>query len=218
MMDVPFSPGMPEEGDGGPGAPPAPVDPGMVTQILVASREDRGALDQLLPLVYEELSRIARRHLRRQTPGHTLNTVALVHEAYLKLVDQTLVSWQDRTHFFATAARAMRQILVDYARRRGAQKRGGGVRPLSLDDVDVAVEEQAAFLIGLDEALTRLGTVNERLAQIVEYRFFGGLTEEETAAALDISDRTVRRDWIKAKAWLRIELSGEPAAGEEPPA
>jgi RNA polymerase sigma factor (TIGR02999 family) len=198
-MDVPAPSQVPPE---------EPVDPGMVTQLLVASRDDRSALDRLLPLVYDELSRIARRHLRRQS-GQTFNTVALVHEAYLKLVDQTQVSFQDRTHFLATAARAMRHILVDYARRRGAQKRGAGVRPLSLDDVDVAVEEQAAFLLGLDEALTRLAAVNERLSQIVEYRFFGGLTEEETAAALGISDRTVRRDWIKAKAWLRLELSGE---------
>lgn len=209
-MDEPVPPGIPADD---------PVDAGVVTQLLIASRGgDPSALDRLLPLVYDELSQIAHRHLRRQPAGQTLNTSALVHEAYLKLVDQTVASWHDRTHFLATAARAMRQILVDYARRRMAAKRGGGARHLALDDVDVAVEEQAAFLVGLDEALTRLSAVNERLGQIVEYRFFGGLTEEETAAALNLSDRTVRRDWIKAKAWLRLELQAEPGADAEPAA
>ena len=178
-----------------------------ITEILIRSRGDPGGIDELFPLVYEELSRIAHRQLGRFRPGDTLNTSALVHDAYLRLVDQTRASWTDRAHFFATAARAMRFIVIDYARQRSAEKRGGRASLLRLDEVDVPIEEQADLLVALDEALTRLAGVDERLGRIVELRFFGGLTEVETAEALGLSDRTVRREWLKAKAWLHCELS-----------
>lgn len=184
------------------------ADTGSITQLLVRSRDGSAdVLDELFPLVYEELSRIAHRQLAFRRSGETLNTSALVHDAYLRLVDQTQAVWQDRTHFFATAARAMRFILVDHARRRGAQKRGGGASLLRLDDVDVAAEEQAGILLALDEALIRLDAVDARLGRIVEYRFFAGLTEAETARLMNVSERTIRRDWTKAKAWLYCELS-----------
>jgi RNA polymerase sigma factor (TIGR02999 family) len=180
-----------------------------VTELLLAYRDgDRQAFDQLLPLVYDDLRRIARRHLRRSRPGHTLDTTGLVHESYLKMVDQARVDWQDRAHFLAVSARAMRQVLIDYARRRSAAKRGGGVRPATLDEGRVAVEEQAEWLLALDQALARLGERNERLARVVECRFFAGLSEEETAAALGVSLRTVQRDWMRARAWLQEELRG----------
>lgn len=183
-------------------------DAGAVTQLLIRSREgDRDAFDALFPHVYEDLFRIAHRQLGRFRPGDTLDTSALVHDAYLRLVDQTHASWQDRGHFFATAARAMRFIIVDHARQRSTQKRGGGVSLLRLDDADVPVNEQAEMLIALDDALTRLAGVDERLARVVECRFFAGLTEVETAEALGVTDRTVRRDWLKARAWLHVELS-----------
>jgi RNA polymerase sigma factor (TIGR02999 family) len=179
-----------------------------ITEILRQSRGgDRAGLDALFPLVYDELSRIAHRQLGRLRPGETLNTSALVHDAYLRLVDQAQADFADRAHFFNTAARAMRFVIVDYARQRSAGKRGGGASLLQLDDVDVPVEEQSALLVGLDEALTRLAAVDERQARIVELRYFGGLTEVETAESLGISDRTVRREWLKAKAWLHCELS-----------
>jgi RNA polymerase sigma factor (TIGR02999 family) len=186
-----------------------PVPPSIpITELLQRSRDgDRGSVDALFSLVYDELSRIAHRQLARFRPGETLNTSALVHDAYLRLVDQTEASWNDRVHFFATAARAMRFIVVDYARQRSTEKRGGGASLLRLDEVDVPIEEQAGLLVDLDEILTRLATVDERLARIVELRFFGGLTEVETAEALGLSDRTVRREWLKAKAWLHCELS-----------
>src|SRR5690606_24041989 len=141
-------------------------------------------------------------------PGDTMNTSAVVHEAYLRLVDQTRASWNDRVHFFATAARAMRFVIVDYARRRTAEKRGGRDALFRLSEIDVPEEELASIVLGLDEALTRLSEVDERLGKVVEYRFFGGLSEEETAQALGISDRTVRREWTKARAWLMLELAG----------
>jgi RNA polymerase sigma factor (TIGR02999 family) len=179
-----------------------------ITEILQRSRDgDPDGIDALFPLVYEELSRIAHRQLGRFRPGETLNTSALVHDAYLRLVDQTHAGWADRAHFFATAARAMRFIVVDYARQRSAEKRGGGASLLRLDEVDVPIQEQAGLLVGLDETLTRLATVDARMAKIVELRFFGGLTEVETAEVLGVTDRTVRREWLKAKAWLHCELS-----------
>jgi RNA polymerase sigma factor (TIGR02999 family) len=182
-----------------------------ITDMLLQARDgDQSVVDALFPLVYDELSRIARRQLGRFRPGDTLNTSALVHDAYLRLVDQTRTGWNDRAHFLATAARAMRFVIVDYARERSADKRGGrGTSLLRLDEVDVPVEEAAELLVELHEALTRLATVDERLARIVELRFFGGLTEVETAEALGLSDRTVRREWLKAKAWLHVELSGD---------
>ena len=164
-------------------------------------------MDRLLPLVYDELRRVAHRQLGRERPGHTLSTTALVHEAYLRLVDQTRARWVDRAHFFAVAAGVMRRILVDYARRYRAAKRGGDARHVDLDQVEVSLEDRSEMLINLDEALGRLAELNPRLTQVVEYRFFGGMTEEETAEALGVTDRTVRRDWIKAKAWLSRELA-----------
>jgi RNA polymerase sigma factor (TIGR02999 family) len=179
-----------------------------ITEILRQSRGgDRAGLDALFPLVYDELSRIAHRQLGRFRPGETLNTSAVVHDAYLRLVDQTEAGFADRAHFFNTAARAMRFVIVDYARQRSAGKRGGGASLLQIDEVDVPVGEQADLLLDLDETLTRLAAVDERMAKIVELRFFGGLTEVEAAEALGLSDRTVRREWLKAKAWLHCELS-----------
>ena len=181
-----------------------------ITNILLdwgAPGEQR-PMDQLLPLVYEDLRRVARRQLGRERADHTLSTTALVHEAYLRLVDQTRARWVDRAHFFAVAAGVMRRILVDYARRYRAAKRGGDAQHLDLDNVEVSLEQRSEMLIGLDEALGRLAELNPRLSQVVEYRFFGGMTEEETAEALGVTDRTVRRDWIKAKAWLSRELQG----------
>jgi RNA polymerase sigma factor (TIGR02999 family) len=163
-------------------------------------------VDELLPLVYDELRRIAHRQLRAERPDHTLSTTALVHEAYVKLVDQTRARWTDRAHFFAVASRAMRRILVDYARQGQAAKRGGGVRPVTLDDAASMTEDRADTLVAIDEALTRLAGLDERLSRVVECRFFGGLTEEETAMALRVTARTVRRDWVKAKGWLYNEL------------
>jgi RNA polymerase sigma-70 factor, ECF subfamily len=180
-----------------------------VTELLVAWRGgETGAVDRLLPLVYEELKRIARRQLRIEAVGHTLNSTALVHEAYLKLVDQTRVEWVDRAHFYAVAAQAMRRILVDHARKHRAAKRGGGERRVPLDDADLPIEERAELLVALNEALERLAALDSRLAQVVECRYFGGLTEEETAAALGVTARTVRRDWVKARGWLHEELYG----------
>ena len=174
---------------------------------------DAAALERVLPLVYGELRRIARRELRRERSDHTLSTTALVNEAYLKLVDQTRAGWTNRAHFLAVAAQAMRRILVDYARRHRAAKRGGAQRPLTLDDAapggDAATvaDERAELLVALDGALTQLAELDPRLARVVECRFFGGLTEQETAAALGITDRTVRRDWVKAKGWLYQALA-----------
>ncbi len=178
-----------------------------VTALLIDFRNGRPeALDALVPLVYEELSRIAHRHLGRENPGHTLATNALVHEAWLKLVDQSRVDWINRAQFFAVASRVMRRILIDHARKVHAAKRGGGWNRLELDDVEVAVDDRAEVLVALDDALERLAKLNPRLSQVVEYRFFGGMTEEETAAALGLTTRTVRRDWVKAKGWLHQEL------------
>jgi RNA polymerase sigma factor (TIGR02999 family) len=162
-------------------------------------------MDRLFPLVYWELRRIAHGQLQREHPGHTLGTTGLVHETYLKLVDQTRADWQDRAHFFAVAARAMRRILVDYARRHRALRRGGGWRSVTLTDEATAVE-RGEELIALDEALDRLATLNPRLSQVVECRYFGGLSEEETAKALGVTTRTAQRDWVKARAWLYQEL------------
>ncbi len=167
---------------------------------------ERRPVDRLLPLVYDELRRVAHRQLGRERPGHTLSTTALVHEAYLRLVDQTRARWVDRAHFFAVAAGVMRRILVDYARRFRAAKRGGDAQHVDLDLAQVSLDERSEMLINLDEALGRLAELNPRLSQVVECRFFGGMTEEETAEALGVTDRTVRRDWIKAKAWLSREL------------
>ncbi len=178
-----------------------------VTQLLHGARGgDHGAFDRLLPLIYDELRAIARRQLRREQIGHTLRSTALVHEAYLKLVDQAGVEWRDRAHFFGIAARAMRQVLIDYARRRGAEKRGGDVVRTTLSDQELALDVPLEELLALDDALTRLAEVDERLRQVVEYRFFGGMPEEEIAEVLGVSTRTVQRDWLRARAWLYAKL------------
>jgi RNA polymerase sigma factor (TIGR02999 family) len=180
-----------------------------VTALLRAyTRGDDGAFDKLFPLVYDDLRRIARRLLRRERAHHTLGTTALVHECYLNLVDRTQCSLTDRAHFFAVAARAMRHLLIDYARRRNAQKRGGSRTRVPLDDAMISVEAQAADLLALDRALDRLADHSPRMVCIVECRFFGGLTVKETARALDVSPRTVQRDWTRAKAHLQRALRG----------
>ncbi|HET9039959.1 MAG TPA: sigma-70 family RNA polymerase sigma factor [Gemmatimonadales bacterium] len=174
-----------------------------VTALLLAWRAgDATAIDRLFPLVYDELRRIAHRQLSREQVGHTLETTALVHEAYLKLVDQTRAQWSERSQFFAIAARAMRRILVDYARQHVAGKRGGRRERVNLDAETLSLDDRADVLVAVDEALERLREVDERASRVVECRFFGGYTEEETAQALAITDRTVRRDWVRAKAWL----------------
>jgi RNA polymerase sigma-70 factor, ECF subfamily len=188
-------------------------EPGDITRLLrEASQGNRDAFDRLVPLVYGELSVLARHKLRSEPAGHTLNTTALVHEAYLKLVDQTRAQWHGRHQFFAVASEAMRRILIDYAKRRKAGKRGGGQADLPIDDVhdlpsgDLLAADEAEELLALDEALTRLAQFNPQGAQIVQYRFFGGLTNEEVAELMGTSARTVRRSWTVAKAWLRREL------------
>jgi len=191
---------------------PNPEDPAAITQALYALRSGApGAMERLAPLVYEQLKRIARRQLRAEAPGHTLSTTALVHEAYLKLVDQSRAEWQDRGQFYAVASGAMRRILVDYARRYSAARRGGDeegkrARAVTLDNLEIANAERADVLVALDEALERLGRFDERQARVVECRFFGGLTEAETASALGISQRTVAREWVTARGWLYQEL------------
>jgi RNA polymerase sigma factor (TIGR02999 family) len=179
-----------------------------VTDLLLQVRQGTPeAMDRLFSLVYAQLRRMAHRQLQGERPGHTLGTTGLVHEAYLKLVDQSRIDWQDRGHFFAMAARAMRQVLVDYARRYRTQRRGGGLKRVELTD-EPAIEEQAELVLDVHEALGRLAGVNERLSRVVECRYFAGLTEEETAAALGVTARTVERDWVKAKGWLYQELRG----------
>jgi RNA polymerase sigma factor (TIGR02999 family) len=180
-----------------------------VTQLLIAwSNGDRSALDQLMPIVYAELQQMARRYMSRQSPGHILQTTALIHEAFLKLVNQPEKHWQNRAHFFSVASQAMRHILVDYARSRRYDKRGGGARLVSLDEAVVVSEERAAELVALDDALEALARVDPRKSRIVEMRYFGGMSVEETADVLEVSVDTVMRDWRLAKTWLLRELSG----------
>jgi RNA polymerase sigma factor (TIGR02999 family) len=183
--------------------------PPEVTQLLRAwGNGDERALEGLMPIVYAELRRTARRYMAHERPGHTLQTTALVNEVYLRLVDAPRTSWQDRTHFFAVCAQMMRRILVDWARSRQAAKRGGNARPLELERVpDLAIGEPGTDLVALDDALKALAAMDARKSQVVELRFFGGLSVEETAAALKVSPETVMRDWKLAKAWLRRELS-----------
>lgn len=180
-----------------------------LTGLLAAYRQgDRDAFGRLLPLVYQDLQRLAKRQLGIRRPGQTLDTTSLVHEAYMKLVDSDQSAWQDRGHFYAVASIAMRQIVIDYARQSQAQKRGGEQRAQGLDGVEIAIDEQADTLLALDRALIRLGEIDERLPRVVECRFFTGLSEEETAEALGVSTRTIERDWKRARAWLRRELEG----------
>lgn len=184
-----------------------------VTALLISASEgDRSAIDRLMPLVYDELRAIAHNHRRNEDNAETLSTTVLVHEAYLKLVDQTRVTWQNRSHFFAIASQAVRRIIIDHARQRLAQKRGGGWVRVPLDGLDGGAElsrDGAARFLALDEALERLGLVDARQARVVECRFFGGLTVGETAEALGISPATVKREWSMAKAWLHRELADE---------
>ena len=179
-----------------------------VTRILHEwSDGDAEAPARLMPLVYDELRRLARRYLQHEKAAHTLQPTALVHEAYLKLVDQTRVSWQNRAHFYGIAANMMRRVLVDHARAHAAEKRGGAAIRLSTEDVQIPLEERAAGFVALDEALEELAKFDERKAKIVEMRFFGGLTDEEIAEVLGVSTRTVLRDWKTARLWLYRELS-----------
>ena len=184
-----------------------------VTALLLELSGGReGALDEVLPLVYEELRRIAHRHLAGERSGHTLSTTALVHEAYLRLVDVKRVDWRDRTHFLAMASRSMRRILVDYARARGSEKRGGDAERVPLSNAVQVAEAQAEDILALDEALRRLEQLDERQCRGVEYRFFGGMTLEEVAEALGVSHGTAKRDWTLARAWLNRELTGRDDA------
>jgi RNA polymerase sigma factor (TIGR02999 family) len=184
--------------------------PQNVTQLLLGwGKGDKEALDQLLPLVYDELRRQAARYLRREHAGHTLQTTALIHEAYIRLVDQKRVQWQNRAHFFGIAAQMMRRILVDHARSRKYAKRCGDARQVPLDEVAIVSAERAADVMALDDALTSLATVDQRKSQVVELRFFGGLSIDETATVLAVSPGTVMRDWTLAKAWLRREMRAD---------
>ena len=177
-----------------------------ITALLVAwGQGDEAALQQLIPLVHRELHQIARRCLKGERAGHTLQPTALVNEAYLRLVDVRRVSWKNRTHFLAMSARLMRRVLVDFARSRQSQKRGGGMKVL-LDEAHGVSAERGQDLVALDEALNTLSAIDERKARVIEMRFFGGLTAEETAAVLDVSRETVLRDWRLARAWLMQEL------------
>jgi RNA polymerase sigma factor (TIGR02999 family) len=170
-------------------------------------RDGQTSLDALFPLVYAELRRIAHRRIRQMGHGETLNTTALVHEVYLRLAERTGPSWMDHAHFCALAARAMRFVLVDYARAHGAQKRGGAEARIPLDQIEIAAEGRALELLALDESLERLAAREPRLAQLVEYRFFGGLSYEEIAALTTLSVPTVKRDWQRARSWLYVEMS-----------
>ncbi len=181
---------------------------GEVTRLLLAwNQGDQSAIERLMPLVYDELRRLAERHFRRERVGHTLQPTAVVHEAYFRLVDQTRVTWKNRGHFFAVASQAMRRILVDYARARAADKRGGGEKRVTLASAEASPEPSGELdLLALDEALTRLKGLDGAQAQVVELRFFGGLSIEETAEALETSPSSVKREFRSAKAWLYREL------------
>jgi RNA polymerase sigma factor (TIGR02999 family) len=186
------------------------VSPHRLTQLLQQwSCGDDDALAELTPLVYEELRRLAHHYMGGERPNHTLQTTALVNEAYLRLTDQTNPTWQSRAHFFAAAARAMRQILVSYARSNRAQKRGGGGAKIELDETAIISPEQSREIVDLHEALERLDTLDSRKARVVELKYFGGLNHDEIAEVMKVSTVTVRRDWVFAKAWLHNELYRE---------
>jgi RNA polymerase sigma factor (TIGR02999 family) len=177
--------------------------------LLKASSGDAPALANVFPLVYDELCFLAHRYLERESQGHTLSTAALVHEAYIRLIDQTRVQWNGRAHFMAIAATAMRRILVDHARTRRSLKRGGAAHRVPIESVDLPIDERAELLVAVDDALHKLRQLDDRRAQVVECRFFGGMTEQETAEALGIGLRTAKRDWAKAKSWLYQEIYPE---------
>jgi RNA polymerase sigma factor (TIGR02999 family) len=186
------------------------LPPQEVTQLLVDwGNGNQAALDRLMPVVYTEVRQLAHWYMRRERPGHTMQTTALIHEAYLRLVDQNQVRWQHQAHFFGIAARLMRQILIEHARSRTRAKRGGGVGTISLDEAAIVSQARATELLALDDALERLATIDPRKSQVVELRFFGGLSVEEAAQVLNIAPNTVLRDWRMAKAWLRREISHE---------
>jgi len=185
----------------------SPTSPNITKLLLEWRAGDAKALDRLMPLVYHELRRMADYYLRNERPGHTLQPSALVNEAYLRLVDHEGIDWQNRAHFFGVAAQAMRRILVDHARSRNYQKRGGAAQRVSLDEAATLSADRAGELIALDEALSELEKIDPRKSRIVEIRYFGGFSIEETAALLDVSTATVSRDWETAKAWLLRELS-----------
>jgi RNA polymerase sigma factor (TIGR02999 family) len=183
--------------------------PHQVTRLLKEwSEGDETALEQLMPLVYDELHRLAHQHMRREKPGNVLQTSALINEAYLRLVDEPQIHWQNRAHFFGIAARLMRRILVDEARKRNSAKRGGATIHVSLQDAMTVPQEQAANVVALDDALKSLEAIDSRQSVIVELRFFGGLSIEETADVLKVSPGTVMRDWTFARAWLKSEMTG----------
>jgi RNA polymerase sigma factor (TIGR02999 family) len=185
-----------------------------VTQLLIDwGNGDQVALDTLLPLVDEELRRLASRYMRRENPGHTLQTSALVNEAYLRLIEQKSVHWQNRAQFFGIAAQLMRRILVDHARSHQYAKRGGGAQRVLLDEAAMVTQERAAGLVALHEALMELSAMDERKGRIVEMKFFGGLTTEEVAEVLQVTPRTIEREWRKAKAWLHHAVSNEESDG-----
>jgi len=189
-------------------APPAHE----ITQLLAEwSNGSQNALDKLYPLVYDELHRMARRYMNRERKGHTLQTTALINEAYVRLVDQKHVHWANRAHFFAISAQIMRRILIDHARRHAYAKRGGGAQQVSLDETAIIGDDPASALLLLDEALNRLAEMDPRRSQVVELRYFGGLNNEEISGVLKISENTVTRDWNMARAWLYQELSGSGA-------
>lgn len=179
-----------------------------VTQILQEWNTSDDAQARLMPLVYDELRRLAQRYLRRERPDHTLQPTALVHEAYLRLVDQSRVEWQNRAHFYHVAAQMMRRILIDHARAHASEKRGGHEPRLSLNEADILPQERASDLLALDEALKRLAETDERKSRVVELRFFGGLSVKESAEVLGVHTATVERDWVVAKAWLYREIKG----------
>ncbi len=186
-----------------------------ITELLVAwGNGDQAALEKLTPLVYSELHRLARHYMKGERPGHTLQTSALVNEAYLRLIDWKSARWQNRAHFFAVSAQLMRRILVDFARSRDYAKRGGGARKVSLDEATVISGERGADLVALDDALNALARLNARQSQVVELRFFGGLSLEEIAEVLKVSVGTVRRDWSLARAWLFRQLSMNQESSE----
>jgi RNA polymerase sigma-70 factor (ECF subfamily) len=183
-----------------------------ITELLTEwSDGNQTALDKLYPLVYDELHRMARRYMKREQKGHTLQTTALINEAYVRLVDQKHVHWANRAHFFAISAQIMRRILIDHARRHAYAKRGGGAEKISLDETAMVAKERGPDLLVLDEALNRLAEIDPRRGQVVELRYFGGLNNEEIAGVLKISENTVTRDWNMARAWLYQELSGRVA-------
>jgi RNA polymerase sigma factor (TIGR02999 family) len=179
-----------------------------VTQLLIEwSNGDKAALDKLMPLIHEELRRLAHHYMSRERPGHTLQTTALINEAYLRLVNRKNAHWQNRAHFFAIAAQCMRSILVDHARGLAYAKRGGGGTKIPLEDAMIVSREKAAEVVALDEALVTLSELDPKQSRVVELRFFGGLTIEETAEVLDLSPATIKREWMSAKAWLFNQLN-----------